>query len=391
MFANSLLELICPDFVRILRDVFHCVDITGRAYNRDEAFNMQFDGQVGGPGQQTFGGPASAFIVDQEDESANRNEFRPPFYDNSGQSSRSMSTSTAQRERAGQSGAHPSKQVQHSQQQTSASPLPSGHANRAAGSANSQAYKQLSYFKSVTDHHKHQQPAPSPASKASATGPVRFSSVRAAPVASTADADSPDNVRDNFISPGHYPGSMAHLTQAASEVKAKSALDSLASSSASSSSKLEASLVTKSSQANERAMAEQQSSQQAAVSGDKQLQEQSVTAASEQNRLISMIGTAGESRKADDLSDEATITATATPTSLVSVTPVPESQQEESQQIMAPILMSTTTMAPMLSTTSPASTAAPSGTTTPTSVTNTSITSTSQAPSLKRFKFRKYR
>lgn len=34
-------------------------------------------------------------------------------------------------------------------------------------------------------------------------------------------ADSPDAIRDDFISPGHYPGSMAHLTQAASETKKK--------------------------------------------------------------------------------------------------------------------------------------------------------------------------
>lgn len=126
---------------------------------------------------------------------------------------------------------------------------------------------------------------------------------------SQARPESPDSVRDDFISPGHFPGSMAHLTQAASELKQVGA-----------------------------ATSKPQSEQQAA-------------------------------------SLPVPIAVSAPPR--VEVTPEPESQPE-SQQIMAPLLLSTTTMAPMPSTSS-----------TPEPPNGNSTDPT--APMLKRFKFRKYR
>lgn len=146
-------------------------------------------------------------------------------------------------------------------------------------------------------------------------------------------AKSPDNVRDNFISPGHFPGSMAHLTQAASETQRKQLELANAESSKLSTSPSELSPVQESSQASKSASSEPQKSRVDPAVGGQQVQQ---------------------------------------------VTPEPESQPE-SQQISAPILMSTTTMAPLTvdSSKQPAEVS--------------SSTSTTQAPTLKRFKFRKYR
>lgn len=119
--------------------------------------------------------------------------------------------------------------------------------------------------------------------------------------------DSPDNVRDDFISPGHFPGSMAHLTQAASELKQ--------------------------------------------VAGEQQAASRASPTAIAPSKL--------------EVRPE--------------VTPEPEAQPE-SQQIMAPVLLSTTTMAPMVATSSTTEPALPSA-----------ADNSTQAPTLKRFKFRKYR
>lgn len=156
---------------------------------------------------------------------------------------------------------------------------------------------------------------------------------------------SPDSERDNFISPGHFPGSMAHLTQAASETQKKEQAVSQPAPAADQISAAASSSV-------------QESSQQVAAASDNLIR----TAAPTQTPAFDAVSE--DSRQAPS----------------AQVTPEPQSQPE-SQQIMAPILMSTTTMAPM-----PASLVA----TTTASVGNTNQTA-SAPPSLKRFKFRKYR
>lgn len=121
-------------------------------------------------------------------------------------------------------------------------------------------------------------------------------------------AESPDSVRDDFISPGHFPGSMAHLTQAASELK-----------------------------------------QVDLAAGKPQLEQQAASL---------------------------TVPTAVSAPPRGQVTPEPASQPE-SRQIVAPVLIPTTTMAPMPATSS-----------TPEPSVNASDTA---APTLKRFKFRKYR
>lgn len=168
-------------------------------------------------------------------------------------------------------------------------------------------------------------------------------------------AASSDDERDNFISPGHYPGSMPHLTQAASETQKK---------------ELE---VTKANQS-AKDMAARASTTSGSVSATPKTEQQvgAISDTSAPDQLPS--ASVGAIEKLPELAEsrvEPTREQKKLPVGGVEVTPVPESQPE-SQQIMAPILLSTTTMAPM-------------------TATSAQPQATSEAPSLKRFKFRKYR
>lgn len=191
---------------------------------------------------------------------------------------------------------------------------------------------------------------------------------------------SPDSVRDNFISPGHYPGSMPHLTQAASELRKKelsvttsqipdsSSIAPVQSSEQPAVDKLTTSSTTPT------GVSQPIGIQDAVSLGGKIVQtgvDNSAAAASASAAIVGNINQTLDNRVAGG----ADVTGqfehgTSRPALNLQVTPEPESQPE-SQQIMAPILLSTTTMAPM-----PSTSAAPA---------------TTEAPSLKRFKFRKYR
>lgn len=121
------------------------------------------------------------------------------------------------------------------------------------------------------------------------------------------NVNSPDSVRDEFISPGHFPGSMPHLTQAASEVsrnEKKTSSPSLSSSSE----KLETSSISD----NEGVIKDSSADQMLVASG------------------IS--------------SSKAKIKPEEDGQKIVTVTPEPETA--ESQQVMPPILVTTTTPMP---------------------------------------------
>lgn len=231
-----------------------------------------------------------------------------------------------------------------------------------------QGYKQLAYFRGVAEQQQQQQLAgAAPRSRQASSSfrpPVSFDG--------PPDVRSPDSVRDNFISPGHFPGSMPHLTQAASEITQKSngqqsaqsaKVESAASTAAATATPLgqtdpspSSQLVASDSNPDYKnvpspVVADEKDSPKVAANAELEPQQQQA------NEIVQVVST---------------------------VTPEPESVSEGQNQIMSPILLSTTTMAPMQPTS-----AAPSPSSTTTSTTSTSTTTT--APSLKRFKFRKYR
>ena len=150
---------------------------------------------------------------------------------------------------------------------------------------------------------------------------------------------NPDSVRDNFISPGHFPGSMSHLTQAASELVGaqKSA-----------------------------ATSRTEPPVGAANSSSSSSTASSPPSPAEPTELAEP-KPVGEKTSANEISAV-----------VVPVTPFPEAQPE-SQQIMAPILVSTTTMAPLVAEDTQGASA------------GANSTENAPAPSLRRFKFRKYR
>lgn len=182
---------------------------------------------------------------------------------------------------------------------------------------------------------------------------------------SSAVVPSPDSVRDNFISPGHYPGSMPHLTQAASELQKKelAAADPVGPAVApvAPMDQKAVDLVSTASTISTPSSVVQQKAPVRPEESSKQVASPTVAA-----NLVTDNRTGA---KPSELQG----TSRPEPAEFnLQVTPEPESQPE-SQQIMAPILLSTTTMAPMPSTSPPPA-----------------ISST-ETPSLKRFKFRKYR
>lgn len=253
------------------------------------------------------------------------------YFDHSGQSRAALAT------------AHKQERLQPT---TSSSGLADNRRQQAAAKQN---YRQLAYFRGIAEH------------QATKLGSDQF-----------AANGSPDSVRDNFISPGHFPGSMSHLTQAASEIMQKSGgspatLDHQKSSG-------DADQGSK--QIDSKAAASEQVSTSAPVlrrtggaQQDESSQESGISVAptaSDTNNSVQPVPAAEPLKPVEAQANEFV--------QVVAVTPGPEAQPEN-QQIMAPILMSTTTMAPMISS----------------STTTMNTTTTSQAPSLKRFKFRKYR
>jgi len=234
-----------------------------------------------------------------------------------------------------------------------------------SGASQAANYKQLAYSRGLG-----QQVGPEQADRRAPVAPNRPNKL-----------DSPDSVRDNFISPGHYPGSMPHLTQAASESQRKElaaqqpvpesskvVADQVGSSAAAAASAVVAPAdpAQASSQQQQMPSSPLETAQTQLVASDTSYLAQSAASNPDVSRVAAL---ATESPAASPLSGP-----TNEQTALLGqVTPEPESQPE-SQQIMAPLLLSTTTMAPM-----PATSTSPAPTT------------TSQPPSLKRFKFRKYR
>jgi hypothetical protein len=272
--------------------------------------------------------------------------------------------------------------------------------------ANKQSIKQLAYFKGQKANDQLQ---------AVNGGPSREPIMRlnGATNEERAPEGSPDSVRDDFISPGHYPGSMPHLTQAASEI-AQSATASARKATAPSVAKSGAETVlavaatTTTVQANKLPAIANANNQGASV-GETIGNGEQKTEASSQNANSALVhGGQSDTDSNRRESSQATSDTKGAEQKLVesgqlmsiAVTPMPELQLE-SQQIMAPILVSTTTMAPMplvSSTTSPSPQPAsstlvdgPSATTAASSTTTSTTSTTTKAPSLKRFKFRKYR
>lgn len=199
-------------------------------------------------------------------------------------------------------------------------------------------------------------------------------------------AESPDNVRDNFISPGHYPGSMPHLTQAASELlkrelsmTAGEAISPPIVSVVPIDQKAIDQVTTASTISAPSSMIDQKATSDTIVpkhSGESV--KQPTEGAGDNSAPTSTANLLTDNRAAGNSLGNRADRGTSRPELRefdLQVTPEPESQPE-SQQIMAPILLSTTTMAPMPSTSQP-----PPPTT----------TTTAETPSLKRFKFRKYR
>lgn len=184
---------------------------------------------------------------------------------------------------------------------------------------------------------------------------------------------SPDSVRDNFISPGHYPGSMPHLTQAASDIRKKELSIQTPENSPIAPVKPSEQLTldrltTSSTISTPSSVSQPIGIQDSVLVGGKMAQ---TGVGSGFAAVASTINQTSDNRVAGGVVFTGQPEhGTSRPELNLQVTPEPESQPE-SQQIMAPILLSTTTMAPMPST-SP-------------------MPATTEAPSLKRFKFRKYR
>ena len=195
-----------------------------------------------------------------------------------------------------------------------------------------QAYKQLAYFRGVDQSSGPQQQRP-------------FQQV-----VEQESIESPDSVRDNFISPGHYPGSMAHLTQAASEVQKTAEAAQKAQGAGRPEKAAEATSVSETSAAEATSIGSSQPKEEAARASD--------TPAQQQQQAVGV--------------QEAASSAQAM---VVVVTPEPAAQAQE-QQIAAPSLLgdqsTSTTMAPMAAGAEQAA------------------GSTQTPASLKRFKFRRF-
>lgn len=204
--------------------------------------------------------------------------------------------------------------------------------------------------------------------------------------------NSPDSVRDNFISPGHYPGSMPHLTQAASEFARPATSSSSGDSKDSPAALGSSTLTTASDKSDEKSQSHEKdalkSSSQSAADADSDRQNRAgdknhdeVNAIASQNdALTAASDTANKSDDANSAQQKASDTKGATS----AVTPMPELQLE-SQQIMAPILISTTTMAPM-----PSTPPLPQDGSSSSSSEKSTSTTTKGPNQLKRFKFRRY-
>ena len=267
----------------------------------------------------------------------------------------------------------------HKQQQQEAKPAGLG----AGGAKSGQSQKPLAYLRSALGEQARGAPRdqrPAEHRAAVKSGPSSFR------IQQQAANEGPDSVRDDFISPGHYPGSMPHLTQAASEVRpeaqggtseqAKSRLPS-----------------------EEPKLAESKTvPQEAPVEGEKQSSQRQELAGKQAHQLAE--GRTGGQLRASASNEtaakqenelQASMAATSeAQTHSVTVTPEPAAQAQE-QQIMAPTLLaSTTTMAPMVPTTS-----STTSTFAPTSLADLGAASQSSpsptpaqpASSLKRFKF----
>lgn len=229
--------------------------------------------------------------------------------------------------------------------------------------ATSKPAKPLAYFRGVQQQQQQQQQAQVSAGR---LNQVRLN-------------ESPDNVRDNFISPGHYPGSMPHLNSAASET-------------------LPAQSESQTSRSGEQLISSASQKTTTLSQLIPTIQQETTTTTSNPSQdnnnnnkpaLFDTSDTAFELQFGS--SSSATNSIGTKQDTLARVTPEPEIQPE-AQQIMAPILISTTTMAPMPAATTIASSPAPATTTSQSpSTATTSSSTTTAAPSLKRFKFRKYR
>lgn len=204
--------------------------------------------------------------------------------------------------------------------------------------------------------------------------------------------ESPDNVRDNFISPGHFPGSMPHLTQAASETQKKEAevpasnqQPVIVAAAATTSSTSSSAPTTAPSSSSDQSQAIPLASSDLTISVASST---SVVSSTSPSNVAAESSQQGQ-QQSDTKQSKIGTGSRAEPSPSVEsrerdlqihVTPVPEIQPE-SQQIMAPVYFSTTTMAPL-----------PSTSAIPTSGgDNKATTTSSEPPTLKRFKFRKYR
>lgn len=256
---------------------------------------------------------------------------------------------------------------------------------KQATTSGKQSNKPLAYFRSASQQQKQ-------ASEEARRGPIRQ--------ASQQQPESPDSVRDNFISPGHFPGSMPHLTQAASETQKKEAEIGMApvaieatqpvvaaSTTTASAATTQATPVTKSDQSSSVVSAATTTIPKTGLPIDPTISVASTDFVSTSSLTNVESSQQRQLNKSDTnnstIQPELTGPANrAEPSSTnesskerdlqIHVTPVPESQPE-SQQIMAPVYFSTTTMAPL-----PASN-------------GSGNVKTSETPTLKRFKFRKYR
>lgn len=221
--------------------------------------------------------------------------------------------------------------------------------------------------------------------------------------------ESPDNVRDNFISPGHFPGSMPHLTQAASELRRKQA--EVATNSGKVDKTAQATNVKEEPEELAKASTFSASSTLGHSIGSQdqassQQQPQQLTTSDTIFQSV-LTGSPAKTSASADGKPVAEVTPFAASiftdesakVEVIAVTPVPDAQAD-SQQIMAPILISTTTMAPLPATRQaligPEVVPAPTqpqlspALSTPSIATDsaTTPTSTTGKPALKRFKLR---
>lgn len=242
----------------------------------------------------------------------------------------------------------------------STTPAAGGSASSSAQAKQANNYKQLAYFRNLSQQQQK-------ASQDARTKPAITSR------AQQQEPDSPDSVRDNFISPGHFPGSMPHLTQAASEMQKKQAEVPAATSVQPIDEQKSASSPVQTTQPGlqDTTVAASTNTVSTSTTNAESSQQQKAASPQTGDTNVSSLGEqqTNKTSQADSRVEPAAAELPSKQKELpIHVTPVPE-VQPESQQIMAPVYFSTTTMAPIASTS----------------------TTSEPAPTLKRFKFRKYR